>query len=187
MNDAPAPDGRVLVRPREDADLPGCVRLLAEVHERDGYPLIWPEQPVDWLVGPARLAAWVALLDGQVVGHVGLSRCGPGDVAPDLLREREAGDRERDAGDRDRGPRPVVLGRLATDPGARGKGVGTSLVTRAVEYARAHGLRPVLDVVDSDRSAVALYERLGWLRLGSVEQVWGAGRAVTVHCYAAPA
>nr|WP_092885908.1 GNAT family N-acetyltransferase [Actinopolymorpha cephalotaxi] len=177
-------DGLVRVRPREDADLADCVRLLAEVHGRDGYPLIWPERPVDWLVGSAPLAAWVALLDDRgedhIVGHVALARCGPGDVAPDLLRAREAGPDERD-------PRPVVLGRLAVDPAARGRGVGARLLTGAVEYARAHGLRPVLDVVDSDRSAVALYERLGWTPLGSAEQVWGAGQAVTIHCYAAPA
>ena len=175
-----APAGPLQVRPREDADLPDCVRLLAEVHERDGYPLIWPERPVDWLVGSAPLAAWVALLDGQVVGHVALARCGPGDVAPDLLRGQSDGAREP-------AQRPVVLGRLAAGPAARGRGVGTSLVTRAVEHARAHRLRPVLDVVDTDRSAIALYERLGWLRLGSVEQVWGADRSVTIHCYASPA
>ncbi|GAA2760684.1 GNAT family N-acetyltransferase [Actinopolymorpha rutila] len=189
MNDAPArrdedpraegaEGGDVRVRPREDADLTDCVRLLAEVHERDGYPLNWPERPVDWLVGSAPLAAWVALLDGQVVGHVALSRSGPGDVATDLLRERDGGVRDGE---------PAVLGRLAVGPAARGRGVGTSLVARAVEHAKAHGLRPVLDVVDSDRSAIALYERLGWHRLGSVEQLWGAGQPVTIHCYAAPA
>ncbi|SDS04055.1 GNAT family N-acetyltransferase [Actinopolymorpha singaporensis] len=190
MNDGPtrhdeAPDGvggqggRVRVRPREDADLPGCVRLLTEVHERDGYPLIWPERPVEWLVGSSPLAAWVALLDEMVVGHVALSHCRPGDVAPGLLRERDGGAHEG-------APRPAVLGRLAVGPAARGRGAGTRLVTRAVEYARTHGLRPVLDVVDSDRSAVALYERLGWHRLGYVEQRWGADQTVTIHCYAAP-
>ncbi|MFE3760272.1 hypothetical protein ACFXPI_00675 [Streptomyces sp. NPDC059104] len=57
----------------------------------------------------------------------------------------------------------------------------------ALSRARARGLGPVLDVVASDTAAVALYERLGWSPLGSVEQRWGPGRTVTVRCYAAPA
>lgn len=43
----------------------------------------------------------------------------------------------------------------------------------------------MLDVVASDASAVALYERLGWELLATVEQRWSPERTVTVHCYAA--
>ena len=32
------------VRPRADGDVEECVRVLAEVHARDGYPVNWPDQ-----------------------------------------------------------------------------------------------------------------------------------------------
>jgi hypothetical protein len=40
--------------------------------------------------------------------------------------------------------------------------------------------------VASDTAAAALYERLGWRRLATVEQRWGPAQVVSVHCYAAP-
>lgn len=45
----------------------------------------------------------------------------------------------------------------------------------------------MLDVVASDTAAVALYERLGWELLDSVEQQWSPEQTVTVRCYAAGA
>jgi hypothetical protein len=43
----------------------------------------------------------------------------------------------------------------------------------------------VLDVVASDTRAVALYERLGWQLLATVEQEWSTEQRVAVRCYAA--
>ncbi|EFL13391.1 predicted protein [Streptomyces sp. C] len=57
---------------------------------------------------------------------------------------------------------------------------------RAVHAARELGLHPVLDVVASDTAAAALYERLGWIPLATVEQRWAPDRLVSVRCYAAP-
>jgi GNAT superfamily N-acetyltransferase len=81
-----SPPGRILaVRDRTDSDLDECVRLMAEVHRRDGYPLRWPADPRHFLDTSKIFAAWVATVDGQLVGHVGLSVVSPGDVAPRLL------------------------------------------------------------------------------------------------------
>lgn len=33
------------IRPRTQADLDTCVRVLATVHEQNGYPLNWPAGP----------------------------------------------------------------------------------------------------------------------------------------------
>ncbi|MEY2227169.1 GNAT family N-acetyltransferase [Streptomyces sp. BF23-19] len=171
-----AEDGPVRqVRRRTDADLGACVRALAEVHERDGYPVNWPDHPTGWLSRPALLAAWVAELDGRIVGHIGLSRGEPDDAAPALWSSREGVNSTAAA----------VVGRLFVAPAARGHGIGALLMARAVREARERDLRPVLDVVASDASAVALYERLGWERLATVEQRWSPERTVTVHCYAA--
>ncbi|MFY4720949.1 GNAT family N-acetyltransferase [Streptomyces sp. LaBMicrA B280] len=164
------------VRRREDADLDACVELLAEVHERDGYPENWPERPGDWLARPALFAAWVAELDGRIVGHVGLSEGGAEDRAPGLW-SRRAGTPVEAA---------VVISRLFVSPAVRGKGVGALLMERAAGEARRRRRHPVLDVLTSDTSAVALYTRLGWTLLDTVDQRWSPTETVTVHCYAAP-
>ncbi|MGY3677085.1 GNAT family N-acetyltransferase [Streptomyces sp. TE33382] len=168
---APAP----LVRRRGPLDLDECVHALAEVHERDAYPVNWPENPVSWLTQPSLLAAWVAELDGRIVGHVGLSRSGEGDAAPALWSSREGVDIEG----------TVVVSRLFVAPAARGHGIGALLMAEAVREARARDLHPVLDVVASDTAAAALYERLGWELLATVEQRWSPDQKVAVRCYAA--
>ncbi|OIJ88732.1 GNAT family N-acetyltransferase [Streptomyces sp. MUSC 14] len=152
------------------------MRVLEEVHRRDGYPVNWPGQPDQWLSQASLLGAWVAELGGRLVGHVSLSRGGEGDLAPGLWSERNGTSRDLTA----------VVSRLFVAPRTRGHGIGALLIGRAVAQARRHGLHPVLDVVASDTAAAALYERLGWELLATVEQRWGPSQTVTVHCYAAP-
>ncbi|GGK00148.1 GNAT family N-acetyltransferase [Streptomyces camponoticapitis] len=169
-------DERVSVRRREAPDLDACVRVLADVHESDGYPVDWPQDPAGWLAPPESPPAWVALLDGTVVGHICLSRARSGDTAPGLWSGRT-------------GTRPeetAVVSRLYVSPKARGHGIGALLLAETVREARARGLHPVLDVVTSDRSAAALYERQGWTLMATGEQRWGPDRTVQVHSYAAP-
>jgi len=151
------------------------VRVLAEVHRQDGYPVNWPARPGAWLTQASALGSWVADLDGRVAGHAGLTRSAEGDLAPVLWGERNGTSREQAA----------VVGRLFVAPWARGHGIGALLLGRAVEEARHRGLHPVLDVVASDTAAAALYERLGWTKLATVEQRWSATQVVTIHCYAA--
>ncbi|WP_405888476.1 GNAT family N-acetyltransferase [Streptomyces sp. NBC_01136] len=163
------------VRHRTDRDLVDCVRVLAEVHAADGYPVNWPDRPGEWLSKSSLLTAWVAELDGRLVGHIGLSRSEPGDLAPGLWGAREGAGGEATA----------VVSRLFVAPGARGHGIGALLMERAVREARRRGLHPVLDVVASDVAAAALYERLGWELLATVEQRWSADQVVAIRCYAA--
>ncbi|MBV2152675.1 GNAT family N-acetyltransferase [Kitasatospora sp. SUK 42] len=164
------------VRRRRADDLADCVRVLADVHAADGYPADWPERPAAWLTPEGLLAAWVAEADGRLTGHVGLSRSGPGGVAPGLWSLRTGGRPELTA----------VIERLYVDPGARGRNTGARLLERAVAHARALGLHPVLDVLATDTAALALYRRLGWTPLGRGEQRWPSGRTVLLHCFAAP-
>ncbi|WP_171171323.1 GNAT family N-acetyltransferase [Streptomyces sp. I05A-00742] len=163
------------VRYRTDRDLGECVRVLAEVHEHDGYPVNWPDHPGAWLTPPSLIASWVVELDGRVAGHIGLSRSGAGDVAPGLWSARAGVSTEATA----------VVSRLFVAPSARGHGIGALLMARAVTEARDRGLHPVLDVVASGTAAAALYERLGWQLLATVEQQWSPEQRVAVRCYAA--
>lgn len=142
---------RISVRRRATSDLDACVRVLAEVHESDGYPVDWPEDPAGWLAPAESPAAWVALLDGVLVGHVCLSPARPDDATPGLWSGRTGSGPEKTA----------VVGRLYVSPRARGRGIGALLPAGTVRDARGRGLHPVLDVVTSDRSAAALYECQG--------------------------
>ncbi|WP_240741821.1 hypothetical protein [Deinococcus sp. KSM4-11] len=46
-----------MIRARLEADLPRLVRALREVHERDAYPSVWPEDPESFLNPPGTLGA----------------------------------------------------------------------------------------------------------------------------------
>lgn len=172
------PDGRPsrCVRRRADGDVEECVRVLAEVHARDGYPVNWPDQPGEWLSRGHLLGSWVAELEGILVGHVSLSQGGEGDLAPMLWSERNEAARDLTA----------VVSRLFVAPQARGYRIGALLVGQAVEEARHRGLHPVLDVVASDTAAAALYERMGWQLMATVEQQWSPHQSVAIRCYSAP-
>ncbi|MFC0602621.1 GNAT family N-acetyltransferase [Streptomyces palmae] len=152
------------------------MRVLADVHRRDGYPVNWPDRPGAWLSHGDLLGAWVAELGGRLVGHAALSQSGEGDVAPGLWSERTGAARELTA----------VVSRLFVAPRAREHGTGALLVGRAVERAHHHGLHPVLDVVATDTAAAALYERLGWELMATVQQQWSPCQTVGIRCYAAP-
>lgn len=80
---------------------------------------------------------------------------------------------------------PMFVPRFFVAPSARGRGLGAALMARAVAEARGRGPHPVLDVVASDTAAAALYERLGWQSLATVEQRWSPDRTVAVRCHAA--
>ncbi|MFD0557526.1 acetyltransferase (GNAT) family protein [Stackebrandtia endophytica] len=160
------------VRRRTERDLGDCVRVLREVHDRDGYPVNWPDAPAEWLSPSSLFASWVAVSDGRIAGHVGLSRPGESDLAPGLFGVPVN--------------TTVVVNRLFVAPWARGHGVGASLMGRVVTEARDRGVHPVLDVVASGTAAARLYEGLGWRFLGTGEQQWGPEQRVTIRCYAAP-
>ncbi|MFF4098624.1 GNAT family N-acetyltransferase [Streptomyces sp. NPDC001903] len=164
------------IRRRAEDDVEACLRVLAEVHRHDGYPLNWPAQPGAWLSDGPLLGSWVAELDGRPVGHISLSHAAAGDSAPALWSGRTGAPREAAA----------VVTRLFVSPDARGHSLGALLVGRAVEEAQRHGLHPVLDVLSGDAAAAALYERLGWELMDTVEQQWSPQQTVYVRCYAAP-
>lgn len=180
MSQDPAPRTRTpaptSIRPRRASDLPACVEVLAQVHAADGYPTNWPDRPADWLAGSSLTGAWVAELGDRVVGHVALCRSTADDVAPALWSGREGVAVDGTA----------VVSRLFVAPEARGHGVGARLLARVAAEAAELGLYPVLDVVVSDTSATALYERTGWQFLGTGRQQWSPQQTVTVRCYAAP-
>lgn len=163
-----------MVRPRVDADLPPCRRMLEAVHEADGYPVNMPEDPVAFLTVAGALGAWVAEHDDGIVGHVLLRRA---TSAPVMALASAASARAAEE--------LAVVARLLVAPWARRRGIGGLLLARAAAEAVALGRQPVLDVVKGSEAAIALYERSGWHRAGEV-RVTFAGRQFDELVYLAP-
>lgn len=160
----------VAVRPRRTPDLEVLLPVLQRTHEQEGYP-VRPEAVSDWWLAPADgLGAWVAEVDGRVVGHVGLLPA----RGPSLPVWTSGSGREPDG--------LAVVARLFTDRTARG--AGTALLERSVQEARARGRAAVLEV-DVLSPAHAFYLRRGWTALGTVVQQWGP-RTVTSAALLAP-
>jgi GNAT superfamily N-acetyltransferase len=155
----------VQIRPRQDDDAATLVELLAEVHERDGYPLRRANVRREWLWDESFLGAWVAVVDDAVAGHVALA---PGLTGPGIA------------------PGTLGVSRLFVARRALGHGVGAALLT-AVRDAAAE--RPLgLEVMDSSVSARALYGRLGWRRVGEAVAEWAdeTGRHPSLTYFLAP-
>ena len=162
------------VRPRAPADLPACVAALRRVHEASGYPSRWPDDPGRWITPSRMVAAWVAELDGSIVGHVALVR----GMRFDCLLRATGLPAEALGG----------IARLYVDPAFRRVGLARALLEAAADSAVAHGLQPVLDVVADARPAIALYEQAGWQLAGTQPATWvdPDGSTPTICWYVAP-
>jgi ribosomal protein S18 acetylase RimI-like enzyme len=164
-----------VVRPITDDDVPGAIAALVEVHATDGYPVEGVAEPEAWLCSPAVLRAWVAERAGKVVGHVAVMRP-QGEGAVELWQDK-SGEGEGRIG---------VLARLFVVRDARRHAVGERLMEAAMDHARDSALRLVLDVMTKDTSAIRLYERLGWQRIGEVTHHFGADQQIPAVCYVWP-
>ncbi|MCX4700099.1 GNAT family N-acetyltransferase [Streptomyces sp. NBC_01373] len=165
----------VIVRTFENTDLPGAAAALTEVHATDGYPVEGVDHPEAWLRSDDVIAAWVAEVEGAVVGHVALMRP-QGEDAVSLWMQ-QSGDAEDQI---------AVLARLFVVKAARRHAVGELLMQAAMSYGSEYGLRLVLDVMTKDAAAIRLYERLGWREIGRAPHHYGDGQSVDAICYVAP-
>jgi ribosomal protein S18 acetylase RimI-like enzyme len=164
------------IRSRQEADIPDAARALVKVHASDGYPVEGVDEPEAWLTPPEVLQAWIANLDGAVVGHVALSHPNGEDAVSLWLDQSGASESE-----------VAVLARLFVTPEARRMALGRRLTETAMEYADAHGLRLVLDVMTKDTAAIRLYEDLGWQQIGTSTHPYGDGQQTDAICYVSPA
>ena len=154
---------QVTVRERRPRDIPVLSEVLAAQRPHSGYPQRWPLPfPVEAFIARAdEDAAWVAELDGRVVGHVAVSRVEPG-LEADLWTAGAGRPREELA----------AVAVLFVDHTVQGQGVGRALLAAAVAAIRESGRLPVLDVVQETSAAVELYRRTGWQVVGEGRPWW---------------
>lgn len=156
-----APERPRGIRRRRPKDVPACASLLGMVFTEGQYPVHWPEAPRAWLAADEVVDAWVFERDGEIHGHIAISKVGLDTRS--ALRWREVTGHE---------PSELAgITRFFVRPRLRGQGVGTALLDVAVAEIRARGLVPVLDVVSRSRDAIQLYDDLGWRR--RAEYPWG--------------
>ena len=150
----------VVIRERRAEDLPVLAEVLAEQQASSHYPVRWPLPiPIeDFLVRPGEERAWVAEVDGAVVGHVAVYGVdGP-------LRDAFV----TGAGSEDL----AELAVLFVGSSSLGTGVGGRLIDTAVEWIHVSGRQPVLDVVPVHDRALAVYLRRGWTVIGQVQPAY---------------
>jgi GNAT superfamily N-acetyltransferase len=156
--------------------MPGLLSLASAAHERDGYPPSMPDDDLlSFLVSNIALAAWVAIDQGEVIGHVALHPAATTSVVD--LAAGQLGRSHDEIG---------VVSRLLVASERRREGLGTCLVGLATSECRRLGLIPILDVGDGLDAAIALYEKLRWRRLGHVEVRLPTGIRVGEYVYTAP-
>jgi GNAT superfamily N-acetyltransferase len=164
----------LVIRVRHDSDVEPLCDLVRSIHETDGYPVVIQDDTRSFILTENGLAAWVCEIDGRVAGHVALHAVWSDEVAFIASAALEL-------------PRTRLgaVSRLFVDRTARRRGIARTLLDEATREARARGLYPVLDVVTTYAPAVALYERAGWKRLGTIGYPMPDGSTMAEHVYAA--
>ena len=183
-----SPRPNLTIRPRQASDLPALIPIHHAVYAATGYPVEGPyktdAEVISFLSGTSPESQfWVAETSTpsnqsgcesstststsadadapaaapattKVIGHVALT--------PFVRNAREAD--WAAAGNTHENARH--LGRLFVSPDAQGLGVGRALVGKVMEAAREQGVRLSIYVVTKDVAATAVYEKLGWRRIG---------------------
>lgn len=150
----------ITVRLRSADDVAGLAEILAAQQQFSRYPFRWPLPfPVEqFIVRESEEAAWVAELDGRLVGHVSVGRP-RADLAEAFAGATGAGE-------------VATVSVLFVDRSAQGSGAGGRLLDTAVSWARERGRLPVLDVFPSHGAALAVYRHRGWREIGQHHPAW---------------
>ncbi|MCW2528477.1 MAG: hypothetical protein JWM76_3337 [Pseudonocardiales bacterium] len=151
------------IRPRRDADMPSLIDIIVRQQAQTQYPLRWPwpGDVEDFVRRPSELEAWVAEIDGSVVGHVAIES-----VANDELGRMWATAHNV----------PITelrcISVLFADRRLGRRGVGSALLAHATQRALTSDGAPVLDVVAGHHEPLNLYLNRGWLEVGRLRPDW---------------
>ncbi|KAK3114912.1 hypothetical protein LTR53_006286 [Teratosphaeriaceae sp. CCFEE 6253] len=166
-------DRMITVRGRTEADLEDCVKLLRRVYAQDGYPVQGVERAHGFLQRGIQ-RAWIAERDGHIVGHIAVAGATHDDVAAAEWMRLHPDE-------------PcAILERLFIDPKHRGGGTAGALIAAAIGWSNQARVELVLFALVQAQTAIRLYERLGWIRFGTVPWTGSGGQTMDAVCFSSP-
>lgn len=169
-------DVDLVIRQRQDDDLSGLAELLGRQQAQTRYPFVWPfPRPIgEFLKRPTELRAWVAELDGELVGHVALESVRDDPIGRSWAQAHNVTVDEL---------RCVSV--FFADISRSGQGIGSRLLATATDAALAEGY-PVLDVVAAHRIPIELYLSRGWRIIETTQAPWHPGTDLPIHLMILP-
>lgn len=167
---------QLVIRARQDSDLPALVELLGRQQAQTAYPFMWPfPRPIeDFLQRPTELRAWVAELDGAVVGHVAVTAADDDPIGKSWAAAHGVNVSEI---------RCVAV--FFSDITRSGQGIGSRLLATATEFAETDGY-PALDVVAAHETPLNLYLRRGWQLIETTQAPWRPEMDIPIHLMILP-
>lgn len=166
----------LVIRERQDRDLPALAELLGRQQPQTRYPFVWPfPRPIEeFLKRPTELRAWVAELDEEIVGHVAVESVDDDAIGRSWAAAHGVGLAEL---------RCVSV--FFSDINRAGQGIGSRLLATATDFAQLEGY-PVLDVVAAHETPVNLYLRRGWQIIETTQAPWHPGTDLPIHLMILP-
>lgn len=166
----------LVIRDRQDSDLPALTELLGRQQVQTAYPFVWPfPQPLDeFLKRPTELRAWVAEIDDTTVGHVSVTTADDDPIGKSWAAAHGADISEI---------RCVSVFFAAIT--RAGQGIGSRLLATATEFAMTDGY-PALDVVAAHETPINLYLRRGWQIIETTQAPWHPEIEIPIHLMILP-
>jgi len=172
----------VTVRPRTEADFEPLEQVLISCHATHGWPLEGLPNARDFIDDPHAPVeqAWVAEVEGQIVGHIAITKAVPENPAVALWLEQGESDNV------------AVVGRLFAlpDRGGKSRGVTRALVDACDAWSLAHRRRLIMYCVvwNAARRLMCqiLAARFGWVKFGDSKYLGTDDIYYPAACYAQP-
>lgn len=166
----------LVIRDRQDTDLPALADLLSRQQQQTKYPFVWPfPRPVEeFLKRPSELRAWVAQADGVIAGHIAVTTADDDPIG-----------RSWAAAHHTQVDQLRCVSVFFADVTRSGQGIGSRLLQHATDFALADGY-PVLDVVAAHEKPFNLYRRRGWQLIETTQAPWHPDTDLPIHLMILP-
>lgn len=158
-----------IVRFSQKEHLAGAIESIREVRKSDaGYPspvdtVFTQSGLVNWLLEEDAINRWVALIDGEVGGHISIVK-----AHPYLTQHLDK------SGTQPGGVEGFAeISKFYVSPLYQKHGIGALLFAHALESAVAEGFTPALAVISTSVNAVRFYRKAGMEDMGYFDGVHG--------------
>lgn len=116
-----------------------------------------------WLLAEYTTHRWVALVNGEVAGHISLVE------AHDYLTSHLAVNGEKPYSDKGY----LEIGKFFTNPDFQGHGIGTKLLNHAIKISLDESFTPALAVISTSTKAIEVYKKENMKPVGYFDGIHG--------------